>query len=137
MPRGGFGGRGGGGRGFGGRGFGGGGFGMRRMGMPLIYPMGGGGMGSPLLNSLMAGGLGYMLGSNSAQQAPPPQPYPVPTYPAYPPQYPYQGPPATPAPSVNTDNGKLSQLQLLGRLRDSGVLTEDEFEREKQQILNR
>jgi hypothetical protein len=131
MPRGGFGGRGfgGGGRGFGGGGRGFGGGGMRRMGMPLIYPMGGGGMGSPLLNTLMAGGLGYMMGSNSAQQAAPP---PL----AYPQQYPYQGPPATPVPAVSADNGKLAQLQLLGKLHDSGVLTNDEFEREKQQILS-
>jgi putative oligomerization/nucleic acid binding protein len=121
MPRGGFG------RGFGG-GFGGRGFGMRRMGMPLLYPMGGGGMGSPLLTTLMAGGLGYMMGSNSAQQAVPPSP-------AYPSPYPYQGSPATPGPAVSTDNGKLAQFQLLGKLHNSGILTDDEFEREKQQLL--
>ena len=60
--------------GFGGRGFGGRGFGMRRYGAPLVYPgmgMGGMGMGSPLLTSLLAGGVGYALGSSSAQQAPP------------------------------------------------------------------
>jgi Short C-terminal domain len=125
MPRGGgFGGRGGGGFGRGG-GFGGGGFGMRRMGRPLLYPMGGWGMGSPLLSTLMAGGLGYMAGSNSVQQAAPPPP-------VYQPSYPYQGPPA--APDANTS--KLAQLQLLGKLHDTGVLTDDEFEREKQQLLN-
>lgn len=125
MPRGGFGGRGfGGGGGFGGRGFG-----MRRMGMPLLYGMGGGGMGSPLLTTLMAGGLGYMAGSNSAQQAAP--------SPAYPPQYPYQGAPAPSDPAVPTDNDRLAQLQLLGRLHNSGVLTDDEFEREKQHLLHR
>jgi hypothetical protein len=52
-------------RGFGGRGFGRG-FGGRRFGRPIIYPMGGGMGGSPLLNTLLAGGLGYMLGSNTA-----------------------------------------------------------------------
>jgi hypothetical protein len=51
------------------------------MGMPFFgggyggmggYGYGGGmGMGSPLLTTLMAGGLGYMAGSNSAQQAAP------------------------------------------------------------------
>ena len=132
MPRGGFGGRGFGGGGFGGRGgFGGGGFGMRRMGMPLIYPMGGYGMGSPLLGTLMAGGLGYLMGSNSVQQAAPlPSAYPQ----QYP--YPYQGSPAAPGLAVSTDNSKLSQLQLLGKLHDAGTLTDDEFEREKQQILH-
>jgi hypothetical protein len=102
---------------------------MRRMGMPLLggWGMGGyGGMGSPLLTTLMAGGLGYMAGSNSAQQAAPP----------YPAQYPSQAPQATPAPVGSTDNGMLAQLQLLGKLHDAGVLTNDEFEREKQQILH-
>jgi hypothetical protein len=121
MPRGGF-----------GRGFGRG-FGMRRIGVPLVMPMGGwgwGGMGSPLLTTLMAGGLGYALGSNSAQQAAPQyQPYP------YPP-YPYQAPPAPPqAQASGADSGKLAQLKLLGELHDSGTLTDDEFESEKQRIL--
>jgi hypothetical protein len=89
------------------------------------------GMGSPLLTTLMAGGLGYMAGSsNSAQQpAPPPTP-------AYPPQYPYQGPPANPEPAGSTNNSTLAQLQLLGKLHDAGTLTDDEFAREKQQILH-
>jgi hypothetical protein len=132
MPRGGGAGRGFGG-GFGGRG---GGFGGRRMGMPFFgggyggmggYGYGGGmGMGSPLLTTLMAGGLGYMAGSNSAQQAAP----------AYPPQYLSQGSPTPPASAGGTDNSNLAQLQLLGKLHDSGVLTNDEFESEKQQILH-
>ena len=102
---------------------------MRRIGMPLLggWGMEGmGGMGSPLLTTLMAGGLGYMAGSNSAQQAASP----------YPPQYPSQAPPATPTPGGSTNNGTLAQLQLLGKLHDSGVLTNDEFEREKRQILH-
>lgn len=114
MPRGGF-----------GRGFGRG-FGMRRFGAPLVYPMGGGGMGSPLLNTLMAGGLGYMLGSNTAQQAAP-QTQPMMAAPPYQP-YPYQPPPVPPqAPPSGADSGKLAQLQLLGELHDSGTLTDDEF----------
>ena len=95
-----------------------------------------GGVGSPLVNTLLAGGIGYALGSSSAQQGaqqpPPPQPYPYP----YP--YPYQAPPSAPqGPGSGADSGMLAQLQLLGELRDSGVLTEDEFEREKQRILGR
>jgi hypothetical protein len=115
MPRGGFG------RRFG-RGFGG-----RRFGAPLIMPMGGWGMGgSPLLTTLMAGGLGYMMGSNTNQQQEPPPYQP----------YPYQGPPAAPpVPTASPDSGKLAQLQLLGQLHDSGTLTDDEFESEKQRIL--
>lgn len=72
-------------RGFGMRGFGGWGPGMRRRGFPLLMPMSGGwgwGGGSPLLTTLMAGGLGYMMGSNSGQQAAPQ--YPQQNYPQYP-----------------------------------------------------
>jgi hypothetical protein len=115
-------------RGFSGRGFGGGGFGMRRMGGGLGMGMGGGGYGSPLLTSLMAGGLGYVMGNNAAQQSQQPV-----AYPPYP--YQQQTPAAPPPPTQNADNGKLAQLQLLGKLRDSGVLTNEEFERQKQQIL--
>lgn len=125
MPRGGF-----------GRGFGGRGFGMRRFGAPLM-PMGMGmGMGSPLLTTLMAGGLGYALGSNAAQQAAPqaPQAPQAPPYQPYP--YPYQAPPAPPqGPVPSVDSGRLAQLKLLGELHESGILTDDEFEREKQRIL--
>jgi hypothetical protein len=81
-------------------------------------------MGSPLLTTLMAGGLGYMMGSNTVQQPPPSQPYP------------YQGPPVA-LPTASTDSGKLAQLKLLGELHDSGTLTDDEFESEKQRILRR
>lgn len=113
--------------GFGMRGFGRG-FGMRRFGVPLVYPMGGWGMGSPLLTTLMAGGLGYALGSSSAQQA-------SPQVPQYQP-YLYQAPSAPPqAPVSSADSGKLAQLKLLGELHDSGILTDDEFESEKLRIL--
>ncbi len=106
------------------------GFGMRRFGAPLVYPMGMG-FGSPLLTTLMAGGLGYMMGSSSAQQQAQP-PYQPPPYQPYP----YQAPPAAPqAPVSGADTGKLAQLKLLGELRESGILTNDEFEREKQRIL--
>jgi putative oligomerization/nucleic acid binding protein len=117
--------------GFGGRGFGGRGFGMRRFGAPLM-PMGMGmGMGSPLLTTLLAGGVGYALGSSSAQQAPP-QAQQAPPYQPYP----YQAPPAPPQQQVPAaDTGRLAQLKLLGELRESGILTDDEFEREKQRIL--
>jgi Short C-terminal domain len=56
------------------------------------------------------------------QQAPPPQ---APVAPA----------PAASAPAPTTAD-KLTQLKTLGELRDSGVLTEAEFEREKQKVLH-
>ncbi len=93
--------------------------------------MGGMGMGSPLLTGLMAGGLGYMLGSNSNQNtAQQPAPAPAAQLP-YPPQY-Y---PAPPAPQADGDGGTLAQLKLLGQLHESGTLTDEEFASEKQKLL--
>lgn len=88
-------------------------------------------MGSPLLTGLLAGGVGYALGSNSAQQGA----QPAPTYQSpYP--YPYQTPPAAPqGQGAGVDNGILAQLRLLGELHESGTLTDDEFEQQKQRIL--
>ena len=99
--------------------------------------MGGMGMGmggSPLMTGLMAGGLGYLLGSNNANQQGSSQPQvlqvmPAPTYP--------QMPPPIPVPPTSTGNGTLAQLTLLGELHDSGVLTDEEFVREKNRILSR
>ncbi len=86
--------------------------------------------GSPLLTTLMAGGLGYMMGSGSAQQAAPPQQTWAPQ------PYPYQAPPAAPQGAVSSDeNGKLAQLKLLANLHKSGILADNEFENEKQKIL--
>lgn len=131
---------------------------MRRRGFPL-FPMGGYGMGmgmGGLMGDLMAGGIGYLMGKQSAQQAPqyqPPQ-YQTPQYqPPQPPQYqtPQYQPPQAPqyqtpqyqppqppqyqAPVASGGNEKLAQLKLLGHLRDSGLLTNDEFEAEKQKIM--
>lgn len=112
-----------GGGGFRGGGFGRGGYGMRRGGMPLLG-MGGMGMGmglGPLFNGLLTGGLGFLLGRSSNQQV----------YQQSPPYYQQsQDQQAAPA-SADT----LSQLKLLGELHDSGVLTDEEFTREKNRIL--
>lgn len=94
--------------------------GMRRLGAPIIMPVGGWGMGSPLLTGLLAGGVGYALGRNAAQQN---QPQPPPA------------PPPSPSQSPAGENGRLAQLQLLEELHNSGTLTNEEFEREKQRIL--
>jgi len=96
--------------------------------------MGGFGGGGSLLGDLAAGGLGYLMGRQTSQQAPAQQ------YQA-PPQYQtpqYQPPPQTPqyqAPAASGSNEKLAQLKLLGQLRASGTLSDDEFEAEKQKIL--
>jgi len=118
--------------------------------------MGGYGMGmgmGGLLGDLVAGGIGYMMGKQSAQQGPqyqglPPQ-YQTPQYqppqspqyqtPQYqPPQSPqYQAPAVTPNQQATASGGSesLAQLKLLGHLRDSGLLTNDEFEVEKRKIM--
>ncbi len=133
-------------RGFMGGPFMGGPFMVRRRGFPLL-PIGGiggyglvGGMGT-LLDSVMAGGLGYLVGRNarSSAQQQYQQQYPQYQQP-YPPQYqqqpaqqyqqPYQAPANSPA-----DN-RIAQLRQLGQLRESGVLTDEEFQAEKQRILN-
>jgi hypothetical protein len=95
-------------------------------GFPLF---GGFGMGGGLLGDLLAGGVGYYLGSRSAQQnqqyAAPYQQYPQAPYQQY--QQPTAGTPSSDA---------LAQLKLLGQLRESGILTEEEFQMQKQRILN-
>jgi hypothetical protein len=64
--------------------------------------------------------------------APPPQAYaPPPPPPAY-----EQPPPAEPAPAEQPDmTAKLAQLQQLGELKAQGILTEAEFEAQKNKIL--
>ena len=121
---------------------------MRRRGFPLLFPMGGFGMGTggSLLGDLAAGGIGYLMGRQSAQQSPqyqPPQ-YQAPQYqPPQAPQYQtpqyqapqYQPPANQQGATASGGDARLAQLQLLGHLRDSGLLTNDEFEAEKRKIL--
>ena len=60
------------------------------------------------------------------QQPPPQQQYAQP-----PPQY----APPPPPPAADTMSDKLAQLKELGELKTAGVLTEAEFEAQKQRIL--
>jgi hypothetical protein len=114
----------------------------------------------PILRTAIVGGVAYTAGSRVAERsaeqaqleaqqnaqiaelqqqqqatAAPPvyqQPAPPPPQPAEP----IQQPPAQsvmPPPQPTPD--KLTQLKLLGELRESGVLTDVEFESEKQKIL--
>jgi hypothetical protein len=62
-----------------------------------------------------------------AQQQPPPQ--------QPPPQY-YQQPPPPPVPSQADDmDARIEQLEKLAQLRDQGILTDAEFQSQKQQLL--
>lgn len=133
---------------------------MRRRGFPL-FPMGGYGMGmgmGGLLGNLAAGGIGYLIGKQSAQQAQqyqapqyqgPSSQYQTPQYQRPSPQYQtpqyqvpqtpqYQAPAVTPNQQTTAASGgneRLAQLKLLGHLRESGLLTNDEFETEKRKIM--
>jgi len=66
---------------------------------------------SGLLGGLLVGGLGYLLGRQQGQ---------------------YQ----QRQPQANAQSEQLAQLRLLGQLRESGVLTEEEFQEQKQKILH-
>jgi hypothetical protein len=66
---------------------------------------------SGLLGGLLVGGLGYLLGRQQGQ---------------------YQ----QRQPQANVQSDQLAQLRLLGQLRESGVLTEEEFQEQKQKILH-
>src|SRR5256885_11046031 len=109
----------------------------------------------PLLRAAAVGGVAYAAGHHmatksaeqqstdaqqSAQIADLQQEQPVYQQPAPPPpvyQQPAPPPPqaAAPAPSGATTDDKLAQLKQLGELRESGVLTDAEFEATKLKIL--
>jgi hypothetical protein len=97
-----------------------GGFGGPMLGGPMFGGFGMG-LGSGLMGDLLAGGLGYYLGKRSTQgnQA------------SFAPYQQYAQPSAT-----NQSNNTLTQLKLLGQLRESGILTEEEFQEQKQRLLN-
>jgi len=81
----------------------------------------------PLLRAAAVGGVAYMgakAGTNRAMQqgaaAPPaPAPEPVPA----------------PAPATSAATDRISQLQQLASLHDSGALTDEEFAAAKAQVL--
>jgi hypothetical protein len=87
----------------------------------------------PLMRGAMVGGMGYMAGkagaNRSAQESSQEQRLAeLESQPA---------PPSAPPPAAAPAAGGtvVEQLKQLGELRDSGVLTPPEFEREKQKIL--
>jgi membrane protease subunit (stomatin/prohibitin family) len=79
----------------------------------------------PLLRGAMVGGVGYMAGKAGANRAARESSH-------------EQAPAAAPqaaAPAAAPAASTIEQLKQLGELRDSGVLTPEEFEREKQKLL--
>jgi hypothetical protein len=87
----------------------------------------------PLMRGAMVGGMGYMAGkagaNRSAQESSQEQRLAE--------LESQQAPPSAPPPAAAPAAGGtvVEQLKQLGELRDSGVLTPEEFEREKQKIL--
>ena len=95
--------------------------------MPLI------GRRRPLMRAAMVGGAGYVAGKRRAateqheydqdaaiaQQAPPAPP-----------------PAAAPAPAAMSEADRIEALKNLKELLDSGVLTQAEFDAQKQKLLN-
>jgi hypothetical protein len=69
---------------------------------------------SGLLNDVLIGGLGYLIGRQQAQNQS---------------QHRQQ-------PQDHAHSDQLAQLRLLGQLRESGVLTEEEFQEQKHKILH-
>lgn len=82
---------------------------MRRIGLAPVR----GWRRGRLMSGLVIGGLGYMLGRQQAQVQ---QHYAAQAH-------------------SNAQNEQLAQLKQLGELRASGVLTEEEFQLQKQRIL--
>jgi hypothetical protein len=88
----------------------------------------------PLLRGAMVGGVGYMAGRAGANRAAQESSQEQRIEDLEGGQAPGAAPPA-PAPAAPAAGGTIEQLKQLGELRDSGVLTPAEFEREKQKLL--
>ena len=70
-----------------------------------------------LVGDLMIGGLGYLIGRQQARR-----------------QHHHHYQQSSQAPASSSSD-QLAQLKLLGELRESGILTEEEFQVQKQKIL--
>jgi hypothetical protein len=88
----------------------------------------------PLLRGAMVGGVGYMAGKAGANRAAQESSQEQRIESLEGGQAPV-APPAAPPAAAPAAAGTIDQLKQLGELRDSGVLTPEEFEREKQKLL--
>jgi hypothetical protein len=89
----------------------------------------------PLLRGAMVGGVGYMAGKAGANRAARESSEEQRIEDLEGGQAPAAVPPAAVPPAAPPAASKIEQLKQLGELRDSGVLTPEEFEREKQKLL--
>jgi ribulose kinase len=74
--------------------------------------------GHPILGAAIVGGVAYKVGQAGAQK-----------------QAAQQAQQQAAAPAVPDMSQKYAQIEQLNRLKQSGALTEEEFQREKQKIL--
>ncbi len=88
----------------------------------------------PLMRGAMVGGMGYMAGKAGANRSAQESSQEQRLAELESQQAPASAPPAA-APPPAAGGSVVEQLKQLGELRDSGVLTPEEFEREKQKIL--
>lgn len=87
----------------------------------------------PLLRGAMVGGMGYMAGKAGAKHASQESSQEQRLAELESQQASPSAPPAAAPPAAG--GSVVEQLKQLGELRDSGVLTPEEFEREKQKLL--
>jgi hypothetical protein len=83
-----------------------------------------------LLGAAVVGGVAYSVGSSKGREQ---------AEEAQAAQQPLPTPPASKPPTEAGDTGltdkKIAQLKQLSELREAGVLTDEEFEKEKQKLL--
>jgi hypothetical protein len=89
----------------------------------------------PLLRGAMVGGMGYMAGKAGANRASQESSQEQRIAELESQQASPSAPSAAPAAAPAAGGSVVEQLKQLGELRDGGVLTPEEFEREKQKIL--
>lgn len=87
----------------------------------------------PLLRAAALGGAGYLAGKSAAQKAQQMQASEAQVQNLQAAQAAPPPPGVAPGPAPTAD--RLAQLKQLGELRQAGVLTEEEFQQEKQRIL--
>jgi len=88
----------------------------------------------PLARAAMVGGGAYMIGKHAARGQAQEEQQNAQIDQLQEQQYQQQAP-AAPAPSGGISDDLVSQLEKLGKLKDEGVLTQDEFDAQKKKLL--
>ena len=89
----------------------------------------------PLARAAMVGGGAYMLGKHAARGQAQEEQQNAQIDDLQQQQYQQQAPAAAPAPSGGVTDDLVSQLEKLGKLKDEGVLTQEEFDAQKKKLL--